>query len=96
MSEQFSKSRDNQVQQNGLIMSIDEIIDYLNTSSNAIGSLQYENAKLRTEVNEQQATIDSLKEENEQLKKELNSFEPVMFQDVRKGTVTLYSKEVTE
>lgn len=40
--------------------------------------------------------LNTLSEENEQLKKELNSFEPVMFQDMRKGTVTLYSKEVTE
>ncbi len=38
--------------------------------------------------------LNSLSEENEQLKKELNSFQPVMFQDVRKGTVTLYSKEM--
>ena len=33
-----------------------------------------------------------LKDENEQLKKELNAFKPVMFQDMRKGTVTLYRK----
>lgn len=56
MSELFSKSNDGQIRQNGLIMSTDEVIDYLNTSNNAIGSLQYENAQLR--------------KENEQLKKE--------------------------
>ena len=33
-----------------------------------------------------------LKEENEKLRKELDNFKPVMFQDVRKGTVILYSK----
>lgn len=33
-----------------------------------------------------------LKEENEQLRKELDSFKPVIFQDMRKGTVILYSK----
>ena len=33
-----------------------------------------------------------LKKENEQLRKELDSFHPVMFQDMRYGTVTLYSK----
>ena len=49
MSELFSKSNDGQIQQNGLIMSTDEVIDYLNTSNNAIGSLQYENAQLRKE-----------------------------------------------
>lgn len=31
-------------------------------------------------------------EENEQLRKELDSFKPVMFQDMRYGTVRLYSK----
>lgn len=34
-----------------------------------------------------------LKEENEELRKELDNFKPVMFQDVRKGTVILYSKD---
>ena len=33
-----------------------------------------------------------LKNENEQLRKELNCFKPVMFQDMRKGTVLLYQK----
>ena len=33
-----------------------------------------------------------LKKENEQLRNELDSFKPVMFQDMRYGTVTLYSK----
>lgn len=37
-----------------------------------------------------------LKEENEQLRKELDSFKPVMFQDMRKGTITLYSKGDTD
>jgi len=36
--------------------------------------------------------IFELKEENERLRKELDSFHPVMFQDMRYGTVTLYSK----
>ena len=36
--------------------------------------------------------LNELYEENEQLRKELDNFKPVMFQDVRKGTVMLYSK----
>lgn len=36
-------------------------------------------------LNEQQAEI-------ERLRKELDNFKPVMFQDMRKGTVILYSK----
>ena len=36
--------------------------------------------------------VQKFKEENEQLRKELDSFNPVMFQDMQKGTVTLYSK----
>lgn len=36
--------------------------------------------------------ITELERENEQLQKELDDFKPVIFQDVRKGTVILYSK----
>lgn len=36
--------------------------------------------------------LNELAEENEQLRKELDNFKPVMFQDMRKGTVILYSK----
>lgn len=36
--------------------------------------------------------LNELTDENEQLKKELNAFKPVMFQDMRKGTVILYQK----
>lgn len=36
--------------------------------------------------------VNELAEENEQLRKELDYFKPVMFQDMRKGTVILYSK----
>ena len=57
-------------------------------------------------LNEQQATITELndklekssafiieqRKENRELRKELDNFKPVMFQDVRKGTVILYSK----
>ena len=64
ISELFSKSNDGQIQQNGLIMSTDEVVDYLNTSNNAIGSLQYENAQLRKENKR-------LKERNDELEDEL-------------------------
>lgn len=64
ISELFSKSNDGQIQQNGLIISTDEVIDYLNTSNNAIGSLQYENAQLRKENKR-------LKERNDELEDEL-------------------------
>lgn len=36
--------------------------------------------------------LNELSEENERLRQELDSFHPVMFQDMRRGTVTLYSK----
>jgi len=39
-----------------------------------------------------ESKITTLEKENEQLRKELDNFKPVMFQDVRKGTVILYSK----
>lgn len=37
-----------------------------------------------------------LKQENKQLRKELDSFNPVMFQDMQKGTIRLYSKGDTD
>lgn len=81
----FSKSNDGQIRQNGLIMSTDEVIDYLNTSNNAIGSLQYENAQLRKEnkrlkerndeledeLEESSAFIIEQREENKQLKEQV-------------------------
>lgn len=48
--------------------------------------------ELADKVDERQATINKLKEENERLRKELDSFKPVMFQDMRKGTIRLYAK----
>ena len=74
MSELFSKSKDNQVRQNGLIMSTDEVIDYLNTSNNAIGSLQYENAQLRKENKRLKEKNDEL-EESSAFKSEKSNME---------------------
>ena len=55
--------------------------------------------KVVDKLNEQQSTITHLEEElgereydNKTLRNELDSFKPVMFQDMRKGTVILYSK----
>ena len=46
----------------------------------------------RRNMKKQLERITALEKENEQLRKELDSFNPVMFQDMRYGTVTLYSK----
>lgn len=48
--------------------------------------------KFLEEFDGQAKIVANLKEENEQLRKELDNFKPVMFQDMRKGTVILYSK----
>lgn len=48
----------------------------------------YDKVENDTQYNE----VARLKEENEQLRKELDNFKPVMFQDMRKGTIILYSK----
>ena len=57
--------------------------------------LQYQIMDNDTDLNENEVVdkLNELSEENEQLRKELDNFKPVMFQDVRKGTVTLYSKD---
>lgn len=84
----------------------DEVVDLLNEQQAKIERLEDENAKYHfnlslaetkvknreKKISEQQATISRLEEENEQLRKELNNFKPVLFQDMRKGTVILYSK----
>lgn len=54
-----------------------------------IKRLQRENNKLQVHY---KYDVKHLKEENEKLRKELDNFKPVMFQDMRKGTVILYSK----
>ena len=50
-------------------------------------------------IDEQKIAIDELitdykelEKENEQLKKELNDFKPIMFKNMQKGTIILYSK----
>ena len=52
-----------------------------------------ENQKLRIAKNDLQREKEQLQKENEQLRKELDNFRPVMFQDMRKGTVILYTKK---
>ena len=54
-----------------------------------IERLQRENNKLQVHY---KYDVKHLKEENEKLRKELDKFKPVIFQDMRKGTVILYSK----
>lgn len=84
----------------------DEIIDLLNELSEENEQLKIANAKwfdkslqdkqIRySNANHKELTKKylQLKEENEELRKELDNFKPVMFQDVRKGTVILYSKD---
>lgn len=52
-----------------------------------------ENQKLRISKNDFRREKEQFQKENEQLRKELDNFSPVMFQDMRKGTVILYSKK---
>lgn len=57
------KNNHYQIAENDLKMLSNEVVDYMNLSSDAIGSLQ-------KKMVEQQDTIQSLEEENEQLRKE--------------------------
>lgn len=52
--------------------------------------------ELKEKIREQQSTITELNKQNKQLQKELNDFKPVMFQDMLKGTIILYSKGGTD
>ena len=77
---------------------MDEFEKCTNKLKAKILQLQEENEKKKKrnkfleEFDGQAKTVANLKAENEQLRKELDKFKPVMFQDVRKGTVILYSK----
>lgn len=61
-----------------------DVCNLLNKKEDEIKTLQEEisNAQM----------IFELKKENERLQKELDNFKPVVFQDMRKGTIVLYSK----
>lgn len=77
-----------------------EVLDLLNEQQARIKELEEENdileQKLQTRyiVNKQYEEKEKLKKENEQLRRELDGFHPVMFQDMRRGTVVLYLKEL--
>ena len=57
-----------------------------------IRQLEKENDNCKNDYRELFSNYVALEEKNEQLKKELDNFKPVMFQDIRKGTIILYSK----
>lgn len=94
---------DNQTQEK---LETDKVVVLLNKQDMKINDLQEENEELRHEMEIEKKwqlekdryyvdlhkKYDKLEKENEQLRKELDSFHPVMFQDMRYGTVTLYSK----
>lgn len=63
----------------------EEVVDLLNEQQSII---HRDEISIKTMM----SNMEKLEEENEQLRKELDSFHPVMFQDMRYGTVTLYSK----
>lgn len=70
----------------------DEVCDLLNEQQATINHLEkvYGENFAKRRLLEQDNLI--LRNENEQLRKELDNFKPVIFQDMRKGTVILYSK----
>ena len=64
-----------------------------------IERLTEENEQLRHEIEiekkwqlAQDRYYVKIKEENEQLRKELDNFKPIMFKNMQKGTIILYSK----
>lgn len=70
----------------------DEVCDLLNEQQATINHLEkvYGENFAKRRLLEKDNLI--LRKENEQLRKELDNFKPVIFQDMRKGTVILYSK----
>lgn len=64
-----------------------EIIDELKELD-----LTLPNPQKNLTIEEAVALLNEQHEEIERLKEELNAFKPVMFQDMRKGTILLYAK----
>lgn len=75
------------------------ICELLNEKESIISALKEENEQLRHEIEiekkwqlAQDRYYVKIKEENEQLQKELDNFKPIMFKNMQKGTIILYSK----
>ena len=71
----------------------------IKTMMSNMEKLEKENEQLRHEIEiekkwqlAQDRYYVKIKEENEQLRKELDNFKPIMFQNMQKGTIILYSK----
>lgn len=87
---------DNQTQEK---LGTDKVVVLLNEQDMKIKDLQEENEELRHEIEiekkwqlAQARYYDKINEENEQLRKELDNFKPIMFKNMQKGTIILYSK----
>lgn len=75
------------------------ICELLNEKESIISALKEENEQLRHGIEiekkwqlAQDMYYAKIKEENEQLRKELDNFKPIMFKNMQKGTIILYSK----
>ena len=71
----------------------------IKTMMSNMEKLEKENEQLRHEIEiekkwqlAQDRYYVKIKEENEQLRKELDNFKPIMFKNMQKGTIILYSK----
>ena len=68
----------------------------IKTMMSNMEKLEEENEQLKQEhkiaIDEMITDYKNLEKENEQLQKELDSFRPVLFHDMRIGTITLYTK----
>lgn len=83
---QFKNSKCVFNQRLGFAYSVDEIVEVLNT-------LGDENDQLKEELKDYSDANARLEERIRELETELNAFKPVVFQDMRKGTILLYTKE---
>lgn len=76
----------------GRRLSVKELMDNMNENK----LLRKENEQLKQEhkiaIDEMITDYKNLEKENKELQTELDSFRPVLFHDMRIGTITLYSK----
>lgn len=65
--------------------SLRQVVDLLNEQQSIIH-------KDEISINTMMSNMEKLEEENEELQKELDSFKPVLFHTMQRGTITLYTK----
>lgn len=72
--------------------SLREVVNLLNEQQSIIRKDEISIETMMSNMEKLEKENELLRKENKELQKELDSFRPVLFHDMRIGTITLYSK----